>query len=209
MLTLLGLPPWEGLHPVVVHFAVALLLVVPVFLLLGIFWRRQREGLWLGAFLLMIIGTASVLLAVETGEASVEGGATQSTQWTEAVDATFDAHHEAAELARTVFVVLTGVFAALGAIHRWGAKFLGKSFSERWIVTAGIAFLIVYLGACGLLVRAGRLGGELVHSFGVRAPMGTHSAVSAPEQAGDHKTGAGKSDEDKGDNHDHTHSHSQ
>lgn len=67
------LPTWDTLHPLIVHFPIALLLVAPLFILAGIVLPRSKAPqALLAAFVLVILGTGSLILAVETGDASAE-----------------------------------------------------------------------------------------------------------------------------------------
>ncbi len=47
-----SLPGWDGLHPLVVHFPIALLLVAPVFVVLGLVLPRAGRGFLVGALVL-------------------------------------------------------------------------------------------------------------------------------------------------------------
>ncbi len=38
MFSLPSAPPWEGMHPLVVHFPIALLMVSPILILIGLLW---------------------------------------------------------------------------------------------------------------------------------------------------------------------------
>ncbi|MGE3852796.1 MAG: DUF2231 domain-containing protein, partial [Planctomycetota bacterium] len=57
------IPPWNGMHPLVVHFPIALLMLVPLFLLVALAVRRHRIAFALSALMLMAIGTVSVWVA--------------------------------------------------------------------------------------------------------------------------------------------------
>ena len=39
------MPPWSHVHPLIVHFPIALLMVAPVLVFLGLFWPAQRVGI--------------------------------------------------------------------------------------------------------------------------------------------------------------------
>ena len=59
MIALPPIPTWEGLHPLVVHFPIALLLVAPWLVLLGALLAPSRGRPWLFAALtLLALGTA-------------------------------------------------------------------------------------------------------------------------------------------------------
>ncbi len=61
------IPSWDGLHPLIVHFPIALLMVVPVLLVLGMIFRDGRRLFSVAALVLMLMGTAAAYVAVETG----------------------------------------------------------------------------------------------------------------------------------------------
>ncbi|MGZ6142625.1 MAG: DUF2231 domain-containing protein, partial [Myxococcales bacterium] len=108
-------PSWSELHPVAVHFPVALLLVTPLFVLIAVI-ARQR-GLFVAALLLMSLGTAGAWVAVATGEKAEER--IEASQ--PALRAAAEEHGEMAGTARTIFTVLTLVYGAL-VIAPWALK---------------------------------------------------------------------------------------
>ena len=103
-----SLPPPTGLHPLVIHFPVALLLVAPLLILLSLVMKRQRVGLGAAALVLMVLGTAAAFVAVYTGNLAGE-----LAERTPQVSATLERHEELAETSRTVFALLTGMFAVM------------------------------------------------------------------------------------------------
>ena len=65
------LPTWQELHPLVIHFPIALLLVAPLFIFLGAVLRKERSRVFLiSALILMLLGTATLYLATQTGQAA-------------------------------------------------------------------------------------------------------------------------------------------
>jgi uncharacterized membrane protein len=62
---------WNELHPLVVHFPIALLLVAPLFILMGALWPRRTGVYFLGSALILIsVGTLAIFVSLSTGEAS-------------------------------------------------------------------------------------------------------------------------------------------
>ena len=146
------LPTWSELHPVAVHFPVALLLVAPLFVLIAVL-ARQR-ALFAAALLLMALGTAGAWVAVATGEEAkerIEGNAK--------LEAAAEEHGEMAETARTIFTVLTLAYGAL-VIAPWALKRTPHRIAE---LAAHGAFLAVYAAAAVYLAQAAHKGGQLVH----------------------------------------------
>ncbi len=156
------LPSWDGLHPLIVHFPVALLLVAPLFVLLALVWRAHRRGLLLAALLLMVLGTASTYIAVSTGEA-----AGKLADRSPEVTAVLSHHEELAESTRTAFTVLTLVFAGLV----FAPVLLRREVGEATTVALAVLFLLVYGAGALVLANTAHNGGRLVHELGVRSLM--------------------------------------
>ena len=73
------IPSWDALHPLVIHFPIALLLIAPIFVLLGALLQPAKGRPYLlAATVLLLLGTAGTFIAVETGEAVAEGAFTRS-----------------------------------------------------------------------------------------------------------------------------------
>jgi uncharacterized membrane protein len=162
------LPPWAGLHPLVVHFPIAVLLVawLPAALaLLPVAAGRLTPGLRVAALLLMVLGSGAAVLAVETGEAASELGDRGDLAPVDVVGRAVDDHEEWGESTRNAFSALTVLYAALLLTPRW-LKLLSR---PRVALTAHGVFVVLYLTACLLVMWTGHLGGLLVHRYGLRA----------------------------------------
>jgi len=177
------LPPWEGLHVLVVHMPIGLLVVASVFVLLASVFPR-----WFGtsALILLVLGTLGAWLAVATGEAArdmVEDG--PDPMWE-----VLERHEELGELARNVFAGLTVLYAVIVLVPLvWK-----KAARPTVAVITNLVFLVLLLGANTLLANAAHLGGHLVHLYGVRAQLGLDESFSE-EEAGSEEEEAG-SEED-------------
>lgn len=171
------LPPWTGLHPLVVHFPIALLLVAPILVVLSIIWSRPRTELAAAALLLMVIGTIGAIVAVSTGKAAGE-----LADRTLVPSGALEQHEELAETTRNVFALLTSAFAAIVAVPLVRRRAWSQS---RYAVIAGV-FLLFYAGGALALVNAAHYGGRLVHQYGVRAMVGpTPADAGAPTPSGE------------------------
>ena len=167
-------PAWDGLHPLIIHFPIGLLLVAPLFLLLGAIGgpRRGRGFLWT-ALILMALGTAAVFLSIETGEA-----AGKLAERSAEINPVLEHHQQLAERTRMTFTILTGVFAALMI-----ATAAIPPLRSRLFLTVGPLVLLVFYGFGVLLLSdTAHNGGRLVHEFGVKALM-TSPGQPAPPSA--------------------------
>ena len=156
------MPPYEGLHPLVVHFPIALFLAAIVPAGLGLVFRK-RAGTWLWASVVLIaMATAGAFVAVATGEAAEEIVGPTS----QAVAQAIHDHEEAGEMVRNLFVVTLGL-AVIPAVL--------ASREKRDIRLLGPAVLVM-LGSWAFasirLADAAHLGGVLVHVHGIHAPVG-------------------------------------
>jgi uncharacterized membrane protein len=170
-------PAWDALHPLIIHFPIGLLLIAPLFILIGAALGPAKGRNWLAAaLLLMVLGTASVFVAVETGEAAGKL-AERSPQ----INAVLEHHEKLAERTRLTFMALTVIFALLV-----GAMMAVKRLQARWFATVvPLAFLLVYGFGALALTDTAHNGGRLVHEFGVHAlvaPMPGQPGPAPPAQ---------------------------
>ena len=175
------IPAWTSLHPLIIHFPIALLFVAPLFVLVAALGRRVGSGWSLAALVLMVLGTLSLFVAVATGEA-----AGQLVERTPQISAALERHESLAETGQVVFSLLTLAFASLVLV-----PLVLKRELKGWINHSATAlFLLIYMGGLAHLTRLAHEGGRLVHEFGVRsivAPAGPSTAepslTPAPEEA--------------------------
>ena len=167
------LPPiasWDALHPLIVHFPIGLLLAAPVLIILGVAFRDGRRLFSIAALVVMLMGTVAAYVAVGTGEAAAE-----LAERTPQVSAVLERHEQLAETTRTLFTVLTVVFAAILFVPSLLKRQLGRGA----LVLVNAAFLVVYLAAAVFLADTGHNGGRLVHELEVRAMMAPPPAPPA------------------------------
>ncbi len=157
------------LHPAIVHFPIALVVLLPFFAL-GALWAIRRGAsarrVWLVPTALAAALTLSAFVALRTGQA-------QGEKVEHAVgEKIVDAHEEAAER----FLVLSGVLLVITGVGLAGGV-VGRS-----------ARLVSTVAALGLVVagvQVGRSGGELVYKHGAAsvyaaAPGSAAAAARAP-----------------------------
>lgn len=170
------IPSWDGLHPLIIHFPIALLLIAPIFVVIGAALSPAKGRPYLiAAMLLLLAGTASIYVAVQTGEA-----AGKLAERSAGIDLVLENHEALAERTQAVFSVLSVIFVALMAV-----PWLLKRADTRLTTTIlPLAFLVLYSAGVLLLVNTAHNGGRLVHEFGVQAmvsptPVGTNAVLPA------------------------------
>ena len=168
------IPSWNGLHPLIIHFPIALLLTAPLFVIIGgVLSPPKGKSFLISALILMALGTASVFLSTETGEAAKGKLGSDPV-----IKVVIVEHQDLAEASEVLFSVLTIAFAALLFLPRWVHVELGHRVNEALLAV----FLIFYATGILFLINTAHHGGILVHEMGVRSPM-THS-VSASVGSG-------------------------
>jgi len=110
----------------------------------------------------MALGTSSMLVAVESGEA-----ASELVRSTSAVRAVLQQHQDLAETTEVLFTLLTVVLAAL----LYAPKLLRRELGLRVVMALLAAFLLFYITGALFLVKTAHQGARLVHEFGVKAPV--------------------------------------
>lgn len=156
------IPPWNGLHVLIIHFPIALLMVVPVFLAMGFLARKNGRIYAICALILLALGSVSSIVAVETGHA-----AAQAATKTPEVRPVIHDHAEHGEDTRDAFIALTVIYAALLFLP-WTRR---MEHLGRFMMTAQVVFFVVYLVALLLVIQTGYLGGMLVHKYGLHANL--------------------------------------
>lgn len=205
------IPSWDAMHPIIVHFPIALLMIVPLLLVLGLLWRKYSRGLFMASFVLMVAGTIGIYAAMATGEAGEE-----RAEKIPAAEVVFEQHEELAETSRTIFTTLTLIFTvmlfappllkrrfrandqALATNAPTDLDNEGFLIGRKTATLATSAFLLFYLAGIMVLANTAHQGGRLVHEFGVQAAMNsgdTNKSVSA-EKAGPSEAKKKEDDDD-------------
>lgn len=154
------LPTWDSLHPLIIHFPIALLMVAPLFMITGLLCKDCGKWIHVAALSLMVIGTLSTFVAVSTGEAAAEL-AIRIPQ----VEAVLEQHEEMAETTRVVFAILTSIYAVLVIVP----LILREPIPMKVLLPAHGAFVLLFAGSLVLLINTAHQGGLLVHEYGVHA----------------------------------------
>ena len=160
------------LHPMIVHFPIALLLVGFATDVLGLIIKRDFFSKV--AFYLLILGTLGVIAAYFSGDLAGEGLAEGG-----ALKQTLETHEDAAILSLWLMTATALVRIAMVAMK----KFTG---AWRWIP------VVMFLAGILSIARTGYYGGELVfkHAAGVQLTIGDTLGNTDTEQSED-------SDDDK------------
>jgi uncharacterized membrane protein len=157
-----ALPNWDNLHPLIIHFPIALLLVAPVLVILSMGVRKYARPFAYAALLLMVLGTGALFVAVSTGEAAGE-----LAEGNGAVEQVLERHEDLAELTQTIFSIITIAYALVVLAPLVAKK---AQATLPWTAVNG-AILVFYLAGAVFLANTGHEGGRLVHEFGVHAMM--------------------------------------
>ena len=143
------IPIPEPLHPAIVHFPIALLLVGAGLSLLAVIFRRWA----LPTALILVLGAAGALVAVETGEREEH----RLPKTTGVVHEAFENHEHAGKRARN-FSFVAATLAVLSVL------------ASRWRMVARIlagATAVVALMTAWHVAQAGHYGGALVYEHGL------------------------------------------
>jgi uncharacterized membrane protein len=167
------IPTWDALHPLVIHFPIVLLLLSPVFILLGALLKEPLgESYRITGLIILLLGTISLFVATSTGKAAADlaerGGG---------VDAVLSAHESMAADTRMFFAGLSAILIGMTLLPR-----ILKREETRFSTTLmHMAFLILYSVGVLFLVNTAHAGGRLVHEYGVRALLPAENSSAADE----------------------------
>ena len=168
---MMPIPNWNQLHPLVIHFPIALLLVAPLFVIVATLLSPVKGRPFLiSALGMMVVGTVSLFFALETGTAAANllGESTQVKQ-------VLEKHEQLAETTCILFSALTVVFGHLVVLPIILRRELNRTLSTSLVA----AFLILYGTGALFLVNTAHQGGRLFHEFGVSAQGATSQAPAA------------------------------
>lgn len=160
-----AIPGWDGIHPAMVMFPVALLLVTPLLVLASFFARGAWRTWATAALMTMALGTIAAWFAVSSGHA-----AGQMVDKTKELETAILRHEDLAVGARNLFTLLTVLWAVLVALPTW----IKRPIPQALRIGVHVVFLAGYVASVGALARTADAGGRLVHQQGV------HAMVDAP-----------------------------
>jgi uncharacterized membrane protein len=157
-----GLKDWGSLHPTIVHVPIALLLIAPLFIVIGMVCRKSAKQFYLCALILLLAGTLGIFLAVSTGEK-----ASELIKPNPEVVSTLEAHEHLAEKIRLSFSLLTSIFLTYLLLFSLLTKRLPAKIHHIGLTL----FLIIYTYNLVLLFNTAHQGGKLVHYHGVTSKL--------------------------------------
>lgn len=151
---------FDFIHPMIVHFPIALVIVAFVAELFGVILRR--DFFMKVALLLLIFGAIGIVAAYFSGTVAEEG-----INEVGAIGEAFEEHEDAGMAALWAVLVVTAI-RSLMAYKRWMGGW------RRWLAV----FLLAMISLA--VARTGYLGGELVfrHGGGVKVNSATQSLES-------------------------------
>jgi uncharacterized membrane protein len=168
------IPTWDSLHPLIIHFPIVLLLLSPLFILIGAALSPSKgKPYTVAALIILLLGTVSLFVAAETGEA-----AAKLAERGKAVNAVLAVHEELASETEIVFSGLSVIFLVMVALP----GILRQQETRLFTTLMPLSFLVLYAVGVLFIVNTAYAGGRLVHEFGVHAIIpvdSNHSAASA------------------------------
>lgn len=174
------IPLPDPLHPAVVHFPVALLLLGAVVAVLAVFLRRWHLPLF--AAIILSLGAIGAVVATVTGEEEEE----KVEHAVPLAEPVLDEHAAWGEGARNAGIVasLLAVAAAVLVNKPVGGRVLS-------VLTACVALVAGYYVA-----QAGRFGGDLVYRHGAGVMIGTQMSAGEASASPVREAGREKENED-------------
>ncbi|HVO59362.1 MAG TPA: hypothetical protein VMT53_00425 [Terriglobales bacterium] len=151
------IPEWSSLHPLIVHFPIALFLLLPLLLLGAAISRRTtNHALLVAAFALMMLATGFLCLTYFTGDAMAaasEGGP--------AVSAVIKHHCSLAGYTVSAFTLATTLFAVALLVRRV-LRLEDMRDLTPWLL---ISFFVFYALGVFWLVLTAHHGASLAHEL--------------------------------------------
>ncbi len=164
MAALPSLPGWQALHPIVMHIAIPVLVLAPLFIVLAVA-RRKAPSLPFLRTALALVAAGTIFLYLASGNApALERLGDTSFR----LRAVLNEHVELAELTRTTFTGLTVILAAIVFAPR---RFHGGT-ARPAPAALPVVYLLLYAAGIVILAHTARQGAQLSREL--------DAAVSAP-----------------------------
>lgn len=170
---MIPLPEWApNVHPILVHFPIALLVIAVLFDGVALFVRK-RPGVHAAAVALFTLGAVTALAAFFTGRAAAD-----EILMPAAAQTTLTDHADWA----TLTVWFYGLYALIRLAVLW-FDHKGRSWAKGW--AHGLVFL-VGAGGLFLLVQTGDRGAQLVFQHGVGVQAASQDNLVEHDHDGGH-----------------------
>lgn len=160
MLEAIKIPGWEGIHPLVVHFPIGLLAILPLILLLSIVIKEQNKCFTNASLIILILGTLGTMFAVATGLAAMD-----VAKITEEAKEILEKHETTAAICRNLYMSFTVFYAVF--VYYANKNIIKPSLKT----TLQIVFIVYSILGIWFLINTGHYGARLVHEFGILAPI--------------------------------------
>ena len=171
MLQIPPIPSWDAIHPLIIHFPIALLLLSPLFILISaLLTPSKSRPYFMAGLMVLLLGTAGLYVAASTGEAAAELAEQAKT-----AESMLSTHEHLASETKVIFSVLSIILVGMSFVPR----ILRGQETRLTSTYLPAAFLVLYAVGVLILVNTAHAGGRLVHEFGVHAQV----APAASEQA--------------------------
>jgi uncharacterized membrane protein len=159
------MPDLTHIHPMLVHFPIALLIVGFLSETIGLFTKKEFFGT--AGFYLLLLGAMGVGAAYLSGQNAGDGITEVGT-----LKLALETHEGAAEL--TLWLAIAAAVTRIAVVIL--IRYFGKDFEGLYRTVAYVFFLCVVLS----VARTGFYGGELVykHAAGVQLDLGLGSLPS-------------------------------
>ena len=160
MFNLPAIPVWEGFHPLVVHFPIALLISAPLLIVLGLIWKSRQQSFFIASFVLMLLGTLATFIAVATGQAAGEIALRN-----EEINKVIELHSNLATTTRNMFSAISILFLFILLLP----KILKREIKPAINLLIIALFMVIYFIGIISIANTAHQGGILVHQLGVKS----------------------------------------
>ncbi len=170
MAALPSLPGWQVVHPIVIHIAIPVLVLAPLFIVLAVLWRKAPSLLFLRTAL-ALVAAGTIFLYLAGGSASAFEFAGDSSFRLRAV---LNEHVELADLTRTTFTGLTVILAAIV----FAPRRLHNGAARPAPAALAVVYLLLYAAGIVILAHTAHQGAQLSRELNAAA-----SAPASPRVA--------------------------
>lgn len=143
------------LHPLVVHFPMALLILAGVIEIVNVVMKKELLNKF--GTLLLVLGVISGFVTLATGDGAEHFA---ESKWGDVVEGKIKPHETFADISMIIFSVLTGI----KIIFRH--NIFRFSFLQNKTLRGGVASVLIVLLSIGgivALAKTGHLGGKIVY----------------------------------------------